>query len=424
VRGFIGQEELPDHVCLVNLNARLYDQQIGRFLSADPTVESVYDGQDLNRYSYAGNNPLAFADPSGLCFMGCFYKSPVFGAALDLGLFFFGLPELEALTTITSISGTATTAYAAASAANLTVINAGIAGGLSGAVTSGRLKGALLGAAQGVAMQGVAPGLGHALGTVIANPVADSFIAHGFVGGLFNIGQKGGFASGFIAAGVGSLNAPIPLDQFSTGLEMASLGGAASVLGGGKFANGAVTAAFSYEAGILSGANVSFECKSGQACQPALQTDRISGLFRIGNLLSGDVLVQCMNAGGNGNCGTTVGQMKGIDHTYADGYGISLNIRVATLWDELWSGFTGKTMVQVFYEASDHAHDGQEASGIIELYPEANAQTPPHELGHALGATDNMTDRSSVMFYEGIPNRNSFPNDAETRALVNAYPSR
>jgi hypothetical protein len=181
--------------------------------------------------------------------MGCFYRSPVFGAALDLGLFFFGLPELELLTNITAISSTATTAYAAASAAGLTVVNAGIAGGLSGAVTSGRLKGALLGAAQGVAEAGVAPGISHTLGTVIANPKVDDFIANGFVGGLFNISQKGGFASGFLAAGVGSLPAPIPLDQYSNGIEMATLGGAASVLGGGKFANGAVTGAFSYAAG-------------------------------------------------------------------------------------------------------------------------------------------------------------------------------
>ncbi|HEY3778253.1 MAG TPA: RHS repeat-associated core domain-containing protein [Rhizomicrobium sp.] len=281
VRGFTGQEHLPDNVCLINFNARLYDPQIGRFLSADPTVEAIYDGQDLNRYSYVDNNPLGFTDASGLCFMGCFYKSPIFGAALDVGLFFFGLPELEVLTNLATIGGTATTAYAAASAANLTVINAGIAGGLSGAVTSGRLKGALMGAAQGMAMQGAAPGLGHALGTVIANPVADDFIAHGFVGGLFNVGQKGGFVSGFLAAGVGSLPAPIPLDQYSTGLEMATLGGAASVLGGGKFANGAITAAFSYAAGMSAspesdsggGPNESRNGGSGSGQNPAFMGD-------------------------------------------------------------------------------------------------------------------------------------------------------
>ena len=34
-----------------------------------------------------------------------------------------------------------------------------------------------MGAAQGIAMAGVAPGIGKSLGTVIANPVADDFIA-------------------------------------------------------------------------------------------------------------------------------------------------------------------------------------------------------------------------------------------------------
>ncbi|HEY3778252.1 MAG TPA: RHS repeat-associated core domain-containing protein [Rhizomicrobium sp.] len=289
VRGFTGQEHLPDNVCLINFNARLYDPQIGRFLSADPTVEAIYDGQDLNRYSYVDNNPLGFTDASGLCFMGCFYKSPIFGAALDVGLFFFGLPELEVLTNLATIGGTATTAYAAASAANLTVINAGIAGGLSGAVTSGRLKGALMGAAQGMAMQGAAPGLGHALGTVIANPVADDFIAHGFVGGLFNVGQKGGFVSGFLAAGVGSLPAPIPLDQYSTGLEMATLGGAASLLGGGKFANGAITAAFSYAAGSIAGSGGSNDYSSSRSPTSLQDSNPTSVNFSADEGVWGDV---------------------------------------------------------------------------------------------------------------------------------------
>src|SRR3954463_14228818 len=43
-RGFSGQEELRD-ACLVNLNARLYDPTLGRFLAADPTRQNLYDLQ-------------------------------------------------------------------------------------------------------------------------------------------------------------------------------------------------------------------------------------------------------------------------------------------------------------------------------------------------------------------------------------------
>jgi hypothetical protein len=37
----------------------------GRFLSADPLVQSPFESQSFNRYSYVFNNPLSFTDPSG-----------------------------------------------------------------------------------------------------------------------------------------------------------------------------------------------------------------------------------------------------------------------------------------------------------------------------------------------------------------------
>ena len=49
---------------LYYMNARFYDPAIGRFLSEDPLG---LGGGDLTLYSYAGNNPVVFVDPSGLC---------------------------------------------------------------------------------------------------------------------------------------------------------------------------------------------------------------------------------------------------------------------------------------------------------------------------------------------------------------------
>ena len=68
-RGFTGQEELCD-VGLVHLNGRVYDPLIARMTSADPMVPDPMNGQAWNRYSYVINNPLAFTDPSGYCFLG------------------------------------------------------------------------------------------------------------------------------------------------------------------------------------------------------------------------------------------------------------------------------------------------------------------------------------------------------------------
>jgi RHS repeat-associated protein len=45
--------------------ARYYDATLGRFVSADTLVAYPGDPQDLNRYSYARNNPLRYTDPSG-----------------------------------------------------------------------------------------------------------------------------------------------------------------------------------------------------------------------------------------------------------------------------------------------------------------------------------------------------------------------
>jgi len=73
-RGFTGHEEL-DSVGLVHMNGRVYDPLLARFGTADPMTESPFSTQGWNRYSYVGNSPLNFTDPSGYCFMGCFWKS-------------------------------------------------------------------------------------------------------------------------------------------------------------------------------------------------------------------------------------------------------------------------------------------------------------------------------------------------------------
>ncbi len=63
-RGFTGQ--IADaETGLMYFNARYYDANLGRFISADTQVQAEDDPQDLNAYSYCGNNPVNNIDPTG-----------------------------------------------------------------------------------------------------------------------------------------------------------------------------------------------------------------------------------------------------------------------------------------------------------------------------------------------------------------------
>lgn len=62
--GFTGHEMLDD-MTLVHMNGRIYDPVIGRFISADPNIDTLYSTQGLNSYSYVLNNPLNATDPTG-----------------------------------------------------------------------------------------------------------------------------------------------------------------------------------------------------------------------------------------------------------------------------------------------------------------------------------------------------------------------
>ena len=68
-REFTGQETIAA-VGLVNMNGRVYDPLLGRFLSPDPNVQALDNLQSYNRYSYVLNNPLRYTDPTGYFSLG------------------------------------------------------------------------------------------------------------------------------------------------------------------------------------------------------------------------------------------------------------------------------------------------------------------------------------------------------------------
>jgi RHS repeat-associated protein len=63
-RGFT-EHTMLDNMNFIHMNGRVYDQLLGRFVSADPLISDPANTQSFNRYSYVYNNPLSFTDPSG-----------------------------------------------------------------------------------------------------------------------------------------------------------------------------------------------------------------------------------------------------------------------------------------------------------------------------------------------------------------------
>ncbi|MEX0941679.1 MAG: FG-GAP-like repeat-containing protein [Pseudomonadales bacterium] len=228
-RGYTGHEHM-DEVGLIHMNGRVYDPRLGRFLSADPIVQAPSNTQSYNRYSYVFNNPLSYTDPSGFSAWTKF-RDKILKPVIGIiaSIYTFGIASAWAASTY-----------------GLGTIGAGVVGGaaagfVGGAISTGTLKGAVMGAFSGAIFGGIG-------GADLSSGMAAA--AHGVAGGTISVLQGGKFGHGFISAG---LTKAINVNNYSQGIEAgqrigrvisaAILGGTISKVSGGKFANGAMTAA-------------------------------------------------------------------------------------------------------------------------------------------------------------------------------------
>jgi RHS repeat-associated protein len=242
-RSFTGHEYLDD-LGLIHMGGRVYDPDLGRFLSADPNIQEPYNAQNLNRYSYVLNNPLSYTDPSG------FFFSKLLKA---IGSVIKSIVKFIA-THIRSIVAIA----AAAVIMSVCPACQPIAGFVSGMISSGGdLRAGLMSA-----MTAMAFGALHNFPTETFMGKALKVVAHGAVGGFSSMAQGGDFLSGFMSAGATqafslaegfeALGGAAPgttdfggFDYVHNMIIASVIGGTVAVLGGGKFQNGAITAAFS-----------------------------------------------------------------------------------------------------------------------------------------------------------------------------------
>ncbi len=227
-QGYTGHEMLDNG--LIHMGGRVYDPVLGRFMSADPIIQAPYLSQNLNRYSYVLNNPLSLTDPDGYCFLGCFWKSKVFRMVASIAVAVFA-PEF--LTTNFGFS---------AAGANLT------AGFASGVISTGNMQGGVMGA--------FSAGMFMGIHSAFPAPGFDKVLAHAVAGGVMSELQGGDFGSGALSGGFtqavswsgvfDGVGDPTTWEgRSANALAAAVVGGTASVIGGGKFGNGALTGAFS-----------------------------------------------------------------------------------------------------------------------------------------------------------------------------------
>ncbi|MFZ1293991.1 MAG: RHS repeat-associated core domain-containing protein, partial [Pseudomonadales bacterium] len=203
-----------------------YDPKLGRFMQADIVVQSPFDTQSYNRYSYLMNNPLNGRDPSG----------------------YFSIKENAGL-----IVGAVLTVWQPWGAGIWANIGYGATAGAAGAGANGGniLQGAAIGAFSAAVFSGI-NGPDSSLGWGASGDFGQhalNIAANGVAGGAISVVQGGKFGHGFASAGFSSAagGALRSTNIGNPGVRVFAasiVGGTASVISGGKFANGAMTAAF------------------------------------------------------------------------------------------------------------------------------------------------------------------------------------
>ena len=223
-RGYTGHEHLTQFG-LINMNARLYDAALGRFLSPDPYVQMPDFSQNFNRYSYCMNNPLKYVDKDGKSFLliaaivaGAYFGGSAINGTFNPTKWNYGSWKTYAGMAVGGVAGYAgaalgTSVAAAATASGASSIGAGMAGGMIGGMTSGAINGAGMAAISGGSLDDVMEGM--TFGTVI--------------GGL------GGAISGGIGSSIGDFSG-VPGSSFKNAvyeLGHSTLKGIATGIGGG-----------------------------------------------------------------------------------------------------------------------------------------------------------------------------------------------
>ncbi|MET0116416.1 MAG: RHS repeat-associated core domain-containing protein [Sedimenticola sp.] len=301
------------------MNGRIYDPMLGRFLSADPHVQSPANPQNLNRYTYVNNNPLSYTDPSGYFFKKLFKKiaktiKKYIRPMLQIAAIYFGTPIVAAITSA--------------------VIVKADGGSWGDALKAGIISGAT------------------AFAFAKLNGLKSRFtkvVAHGVVGGLSSVASGGKFKHGFLSAGftqtiAGKIDGWFPDSKLARVVASSVVGGTASKLGGGKFENGAVTGAFSYIMADMRSSGASLSNSEEPAYAPELTEEQLKvvldelrqipeflDLEAIASVAAGDAITYKIGLGvGNMTRGSPIVEIG----RYVRGYSYTASGNESMTWEQ------------------------------------------------------------------------------------------
>ncbi len=191
-RGYTMHEHL-DGFGLINMNGRIYDPLVSRFVSPDPFIQASDLSQNFNRYSYCLNNPMVYTDPSGeiVWFIpvvfGAMLNATIQGASGNLGSYSKLFKSL-AVGAASGYAGAWAGGLVGGSVGFVSGATSGAAGGFAGGFVSGTGNAWSNGASfeQGFKQGVVSGGLGAATGGLIG----------GISGGINAIKHNGKFWDG------------------------------------------------------------------------------------------------------------------------------------------------------------------------------------------------------------------------------------
>ncbi len=338
-RGYTGHEHLQD-VGLINMNARLYNPNLHRFLEADNFIQDPYNTQNYNRYGYCVNNPLKYTDVTGNVFNIATFTSciPVVGSIFSSLLMHqpvdWGRVGVDILVTGISIAVTAGIGTACATIGNFYT------------------RAAVSALAHGVFQGGLSSATGGKFWAGFASGSLSSIAASFWQGGnSYTFNDNGSIASSTLAfKGLGAGTGAIGTLAFS-----AIVGGAGSALAGGNFWQGATTGLIVSGFNHLSHSSLEKECNNNMQSSgffdftadftknPLVISELIQGYVfsdwkvdKIGtfslNYISGEIT-------GRAFTGTTVGgRIGGLAANSISQYELQYSIGSGQVYQTVWYG--------------------------------------------------------------------------------------